>query len=173
MASVGIISRLRLNFLERSSNSAYQGRKVEIEADKVCRAPVMDKYVGPIGTLPFSPKRSLTPTWRRAVKQDILVKLKSTEEETARRIEQAKARASDLLKDARRRAEEIRREALEEAQRDQADQLKRERSDLEKARDRTLQEGKAREEKVRAQYQKNADAYVKRSLDVFARSLDA
>ncbi len=107
------------------------------------------------------------------MKQEILVKLKTAEEETAQRVEKAKERAAEILKGARGQADEIRRKALEEAKRDQDAQIKAERTKLEQERDKVLGEGHAREEKLRARYQKEVDAAVKKAMTVFSRSVDA
>ena len=107
------------------------------------------------------------------MKQEILVKLKSAEEETAKRLVATKERAADLLKQARAQAEDVRRHAQEDARRDQEAQLASERARLAKDKDRILAEGAARDQKLRDHYKKQADSGVEQALEVFTRSLDA
>jgi len=135
--------------------------------------PVSDLYLGLIGTPQFSPKTAKNRLGAPTLKHEILTKLKTAEDENARRIEQAKEKAAEILKKARSRADEIRRQALEEAQRDQARQLEEERKRLAHERETTLADGKKREEKLRAQYRQGVEAQAKKAVDVFSRSIDA
>lgn len=107
------------------------------------------------------------------MKQEILTRLKTSEDETARRIEKSKETAAETLKTARRRGEEILREATEEAQRDQANQLGIERSRLQKEREAVLAQGQTKEKQLRSTYEKRADEHVRKAVEAFARSLNA
>lgn len=107
------------------------------------------------------------------MKPEILVKLKSAEEETARRLEKARERAAETARDGRLQAEELLRVAAEDAQKDQEAQLATERARLEQERERILSEGRTKEDHLRAAYKKNADPYLKKALDTFSRSLNA
>ena len=107
------------------------------------------------------------------MKQEILTRLKSSEDETTRRVEKAKESATEIAKVARRRADEILREAADEAQRDQANQLGIERSKLQKEREQVLAQGAAKEKQMRASYEKRVDEHVKKAVEAFARSLNA
>jgi V/A-type H+/Na+-transporting ATPase subunit G/H len=107
------------------------------------------------------------------VKQEILAKLKTTEDEVARRVEQARERATETLRQARVRADEVRRQAEEDARRDQKTQLEAERARLAQEREQVLADGRKREDQVRARFQTQVDAHVKKAVDVFTRSMNA
>lgn len=107
------------------------------------------------------------------MKQEILTKLKSAEADTARRVEAAREKAAELVRAARTRADEVRRQAQEDGRRDQEAAVQAERSKLAHERERLLAEGRAKEERLRTSYKKDADAHVKKVVDAFARSLDA
>lgn len=104
------------------------------------------------------------------VKEEILVKLRSAEEETARRVAAAKARAQDVLKEARREAERILAEAEEQARSAEDHRLADERKRMEQERVRILAKGREREEALRSTYAKNVDAFVEKALATFERS---
>lgn len=107
------------------------------------------------------------------MKQEILVQLKSAEDETAKRIERAQLRAAELVKTARREAEELLRAAEEEARRDEESQLKQERAGMERERERILKEGEAKEAALRQAYARQVESFVKKGLDAFKRALHA
>lgn len=107
------------------------------------------------------------------MKQEILVRLKTAEEETARRIEKGRERAVKIVKESRGEADEIVRASQEQAQRDQEAQVAAERGRLDGERERVLAEGRAREGKVRARYEAEAGPFVKKAVEALARSLDA
>jgi len=105
------------------------------------------------------------------MKEEILVKLRSAEEQNAHRVAAAKERASELLKQARTAADQLVLQAQEEARRDEEAQVAAERKRLETERARILADGKKKEEQVRAAYQRKVDQHVEKALAAFERSL--
>lgn len=104
------------------------------------------------------------------MKEEILVRLKSAEDETAKRIAAAKEKATELVKQARVEAQALIDQAHEEARRDEEARVAAERKKLETERARILQEGQKREETLRANYQKRVAQHVENALQSFERS---
>lgn len=104
------------------------------------------------------------------VKEEILTKLRSAEEDNAKRVAAAKEQANEILKTARRDAEERIAKAQEEARKSEEQKLSAERSRLEKERDRILAEGTKQEQALRASYQTKVAQHVEKALGSFERS---
>lgn len=104
------------------------------------------------------------------VKEEILTKLRSAEEETAKRIAGAKERANEILKSARREADELTSKATDQARSDEERKVAAERQRLEKERERILADGAKQEQALRASYQKKVAQHVEKALASFERS---
>jgi vacuolar-type H+-ATPase subunit H len=104
------------------------------------------------------------------VKEEILVKLRSAEEDTAKRVANAKDRAAEILKQARVDAQQLVQQAQDEARRDEETKVAAERKRLEAERTRILEDGKRKEEGLRSAYQKRVDQHVEKALQSFERS---
>ena len=104
------------------------------------------------------------------VKEEILTKLRSAEEETQKRVAAAKEQANEILKSARREAEDRIAKAQEEARKSEEQKLAAERQRLEKERERILAEGSKQEAALRASYAKKVDKHVEKALGSFERS---
>jgi vacuolar-type H+-ATPase subunit H len=119
----------------------------------------------------FSVAKRIASTGRTVmVKEEILSKLRSAEEETAKRIAKAKEQAAEILKSARREADERIARAESDARSGQEAKLADERKRLEKERDRILAEGAKKEEALRASYAKKVGQHVEKAIDLFERS---
>ncbi len=104
------------------------------------------------------------------VKEEILAKLRVAEEDTAKRVAAAKDRANDILKGARREAEERITNAQGEARMAEDMALAEERKRLEKERDKILASGAQDEQTLRASYRKKVAQHVTKGLESFERS---
>jgi vacuolar-type H+-ATPase subunit H len=104
------------------------------------------------------------------VKEEILVKLRSAEEETARRIAAAKERAAETIKQARLETDWTVETARLEARKTEEQRVAQERARLEMERERILTEGQKQEQALRASYQKKVTQHVEKALASFERN---
>lgn len=105
------------------------------------------------------------------VKEEILLKLRSAEEETARRVAAAKERAADLIKKARAEADQIVEQSRDEAHRVEERAIAAERARLEKERERILAKGAADEKALRDAYHAKVAQHVDKAVAGFERSV--
>ena len=104
------------------------------------------------------------------VKEEILRKLRSAEDDTAKGVTAAKEEANELLRSARREAEQLIAQASEDARKAEEQKVAEERKRLEKERERILAEGARKEQALRAAYQKRVAQHVDKAIATFERS---
>jgi V/A-type H+-transporting ATPase subunit G/H len=107
------------------------------------------------------------------LKQEILIKLKTAEQEAAQRTAGAREEAIRLVQEARRQAAKILEDAQAKARDEAGASLDAQRARLEAEKEKILGAGRQREQAVRDHFQAHVDAAVKKAVKTFEGSLDA